>query len=101
MQIISQLTSRWLPTQKTKIDINDDGSNLTATVGNFGKIKSEQLKNEAGRSMILQGAGFASTFQVKDEIFNLAPSGSQWSDPDLPHQFSIRSGAVAKFNWRG
>jgi hypothetical protein len=56
---------------------------------------------EAGRSMILQGAGFASTFQVEDEIFNLAPSGSQWSDPDLPHQFSTRSGAVAKFNWRG
>lgn len=101
MQMISQLTSKWLPTQRTKIEINDDGNNLTATVGNFGKIKSEQLKNESGRTMTLQGAGFATAFQFEDETFNLAPSGSQWSDPDLPHQFSTRSGAVAKFSWRG
>jgi hypothetical protein len=51
--------------------------------------------------MILQEADFAFTFQVKDKIFNLAPSGSQWSDPDLPHQFSKRYGAVAKFSWWG
>jgi hypothetical protein len=101
MQILSQLTSKWLPTQSTKIDINDDGNNLTATVGSFGKIKSEQLKNESGRNMTLQGAGFASTFQMENETFNLAPSASQWSDPDLPHQFSTRSGAVANFSWRG
>jgi len=102
MQLISQLTSKWLPTQITKIEITDDGDNLTATVGKFGKIKSDQLKNEAGRTMMLQGAGFASAFQFEDETFNLAPSGSQWSDPDLPHQnFSTKSGAVGKFSWRG
>jgi hypothetical protein len=102
MQLISQLTSKWLPTQITKIEITDDGDNLTATVGKFGKIKSDQLKNEAGRTMTLQGAGFASAFQFEDETFNLAPSGSQWSDPDLPHQnFSTKSGAVGKFSWRG
>lgn len=101
MQLVSQLTSKWLPTQISKIEINDDGNNLTATVGNFGKIKSEQLKNEAGRIMTLSGAGFASAFQFENETFNLAPSGSVWSDPDLPHQFSTRSGAVGKFSWRG
>lgn len=73
MQLVSQLTSKWLPTQISKIEINDDGNNLTATVGNFGKIKSEQLKNEAGRIITLSGAGFASAFQFENETFNLAP----------------------------
>ena len=75
--MISSFISKWLPTQSTKIDINDDGKNLTATVGNFGMIKSEQLKNETGRTMILQGDGFASEFQMEDETFTLAPSDSQ------------------------
>lgn len=101
MQILSSLTSKWLPSQSTKINISDDGHNLTATVGDFGTIKSKQLKNEAGRIMTLQGAGLASAFQMENETFNLAPSDSQWSDPDLPHQVSTRSGAVAKFSWRG
>ena len=101
MQLVSQLTSKWLPTQISKIEIKDDGNNLTATVGNFGTIKSEQLKNEAGRNMTLYGSGFASAFQFEDEAFNLAPSGSVWSDPDLPHRFSTKSGAVGKFSWHG
>lgn len=101
MQMISSFISKWLPTQSTRIDITDDGKNLTAAVGNFGKIKSEQLKNEAGRVMILQGAGFASAFQMEDETFALAPSSSQWVDQDMPRQFTTRSGAVAKFNWNG
>ena len=102
MQLVSQLTSKWLPTQITKFEISDDGNRLTATVGNFGKIKSEQLKNEAGRIMRLVGAGFASAFRFEDEAFNLAPSDSVWSDPDLPHQqFSTKSGAVGKFSWSG
>jgi hypothetical protein len=102
MQIVSSPTSKWLPSLSIKIDINDDGHNPTATVGDFGKIESRQLKNEAGRIMTLQGAGLASAFQMENETFNLAPSGSQWSDPDLPHaQVSTKSGAVAKFNWSG
>ena len=101
MEMISSFSSKWLPTKSTKIDINDDGNNLTASVGSFGKIKSDQLKNESGRTMTLQGAGFASAFGMDDETFALAPSASQWSDPDLPHQFSTRSGAVARFSWRG
>ena len=101
MQMISSFISKWLHTQSTKIDINDDGKNLTATVGNFGMIKSEQLKNETGRTMILQGDGFASEFQMEDETFTLAPSGNQWADQDMPRQFTTKSGAVAKFSWSG
>jgi hypothetical protein len=101
MEMISTLASKWLPTQKTKIDVNDDGTNLTATVGDFGTIKSGELKNESGRTMTLQGAGFAAAFGMDDEIFTMAPSASQWSDPDLPHQFSTKSGVMANFSWRG
>ena len=101
MEMICSLASKWLPTQRTKIDINDDGTNLTATVVSFGKIKSGELKNESGRTMTLQGAGFAAAFGMDDETFTMAPSASQWSDPDLPHQFTTESGVMAKFSWRG
>ncbi|HZA62883.1 MAG TPA: DUF1326 domain-containing protein, partial [Nitrososphaeraceae archaeon] len=101
MEMISSLTSKWLPTQSTQIEINEDGNNLTVTVGSFGKMKYGELKNESGRTMTLQGAGFASAFGMDDETFALAPSASQWSDPNLPHQFSTKSGVMANFSWRG
>lgn len=101
MEMISSLSSKWLPTQSTKIEINEEGNNLTVSVGNFGKMKYGELKNESGRTMTLQGAGFASAFEMDDETFALAPSASQWSDPDLPHQFSTKSGVMANFSWRG
>jgi hypothetical protein len=101
MEMISNLVTKWLPTKSTKIEINDDGQNLTATVGNFGQIKSEQLKNESGRTMTLQGAGFASAYQMENGTGTLAPSASQWSDPDMPRQFSTKAGTVGKFSWRG
>src|SRR5919108_4053571 len=106
MQMLSQLIAKWLPTVKARIDIKEDnnngGHNLTATVGNYGEIKSQQLKNEAGRVMTVQGAGFASVFQFENDTLTLAPSGTQWSDPDMPHtQITTRSGAVGKFSWRG
>ena len=101
MEMISSLTSKWLPTQSTQIEINEDGDNLTVTVGSFGRMKYGELKNESGRTMTLQGAGFASAFGMDDETFTLAPSASQWSDPDLPHQFFTKSGVMANFSWRG
>jgi hypothetical protein len=102
MAMIAQLSSKWLPTQKTQIAVSDDGNNLTATIGNFGQIRSRQLKNEKGRSMIVQGAGFASAFQMEDETFTLAPSGTEWSDMEMPHpQITTKSGAVARFSWEG
>jgi hypothetical protein len=37
MEMISSFSSKWLPTQSTKIDINDNGNTLTGTVGNLEK----------------------------------------------------------------
>ena len=101
MQMISGLLSKWLPTESSKIEVNDDGTNLTASVGSVGQIKSQQLKNQVGTPMILQGAGFASAFQMENDTFTLAPSATQMSDPDIPHTISTKSGAVANFSWSG
>ena len=101
MEMISSLSTKWLPTQSTKIEVNDDGNSMTVTVGNFGKMKYGELKNESGHIMTLHGAGFASAFGMDDETFTLAPSASQWSDPDLPHQFFTKSGVMANFSWHG
>ena len=102
-QILASTISKWLPTQTTKIEITENGrSSFTATVGNFGQIKSQQMQNEAGQTMTLQGSGFASILQLENETFTLAPSASQWSDPDMPHQqFTTKSGTVANFSWKG
>ncbi len=99
LEIIAGLVTNWLPAQTTKIDLKEEGDTLIAGVGTFGQVKSQLLKDEAGRVMTLQNAGFASALQFKNETFELAPSTSRWSDPDMPRQFETKSGAVATFNW--
>jgi hypothetical protein len=105
MQMLSQLVAKWLPTIKTRIDIKEDGNdshNITARVGNFGDIKAQQLRNQAGRTMTVQGAGFALIFQFENDVLTLAPSSTQWSDSDMPHsQIATRSGVIGKFSWSG
>jgi hypothetical protein len=99
LEIIAALISSWLPTQACKIEIQDEDDTLTASVGSFGRIKSERLKDEEGRPMSIKNAGFASKLQFDEETVYLAPSGSQWTDPDMPHQFETKSGGVANFTW--
>ena len=67
MQMLSQLVAKWLPTVKTRIDIKEDNDshNLTAKVGNFGEIKSQQLKNEAGRAMTYREQVLPQCFSLK------------------------------------
>ncbi len=100
MQMLSTLIAKWLPTITTRIHIKEDNGshNITARVGKFGEMKSQQLRNEAGRAMIAQGAGIASMFQFENDVLTLAPSGSQWSASDMPHtQTTTKSGAVGKY----
>lgn len=99
MAILGGLMSKWLPTIYCAIDIQDDGDELTAKVGDIGEVKSSVLKNEAGKAMTMQHAGFAGVFQFPDEKFRVAPSGSRWADPDLPRPFETRSGARAEWAW--
>jgi len=99
MAVLGGLMSKWLPTMYCSIEIQDDGDELTAKVGDIGEVKASVLKNEAGNAMTMQHSGFAGVFQFVDETFRIAPSGSRWADPDLPREFETRSGARAPWNW--
>jgi hypothetical protein len=99
MEILAALMTKWLPTATSKIDIQEEGDTLTAIVGNFGQAQSRTLKDEAGRSMSMQNVGFASALQFENLTAQLAPSSSQWRDPDLPRPFETKSGARALCVW--
>jgi len=99
--ILGGLITTWLSTQTTKIDIREENGALTATVGSVGQIKSQRLTNEAGQPMMMQNTGLTTALQFDNQAAQLAPgTGTQWSDPDLPHRFEHKSGAVAAFTWR-
>jgi hypothetical protein len=99
MEILGGLISKWLPSEYTKIDIQESGDALTATVGNFGYTQSRLLKDEAGRSMTMQNVGFAAALQLDNLTAQLAPSAAQWRDPELPRSFETKSGARALCVW--
>ena len=101
MEILAGLVTKWLPTQAAKIDFQEQGGTLTATVAGFGQMKSQRLTNEAGQPTTMQNTGFTTALQFDNQAAQLAPSsGTHWSDPDMPRQFETKSGAVAKFTWR-
>jgi len=101
MEILAGLVTKWLPTRAAKIDFQEQGGTLTATVAGFGQMKSQRLTNEAGQPTTMQNTGFTTALQLDNQAAQLAPSGgTHWSDPDMPRQFETKSGAVAKFTWR-
>lgn len=99
MEILGGLMSSWLPTNYCKIDIEDDGKKLKAKVGDVGEVSSEVLENESGDAMTTRNAGFAVAFNFDDLTFKVAPSGTRWSDPDMPRSFETHSGARATWQW--
>ena len=100
-EILGGLITTWLPTQVTPVNIREENGTLTATVGNFGQIQSQRLKNEAGQPMMMQNTGFTTALQFDNQAAQLAPStGTQWSDSALPQKFESKSGAVGTFTWR-
>jgi len=98
-EVLDGLMSSWLPTEFCTIDVEDDGEQLSARVGDIGTIRSGILKNEAGEAMTVKDAGFAVAFNFNDARFAVAPSDSQWSDEGLPRSFDTRSGARAPWTW--
>ena len=97
---LSDLIPTWLPTKMTKIEIQEEGDTIIATVIGAGILRSERLKDEGGRPTTLENAGFAAALEI--DTLELAPSlGSRWSDPEVPHAFETKSGVVASVNWSG
>lgn len=99
MAILAGLVTNMLPTKTARIEVKDDGGNLTASVGNFGVIKSQPMKDEAGRPIVVQNAMLFQHLQFGDP--QIAPSGFRWTDPDLPRAFDTVSGSRATFAWSG
>ena len=101
MEVLASLIGKWLSTKTTKIAIDDKNGTVSATVGEFGKIRSQRLKNDAGQQMTMQNVGFAVLFGFGNQTAELAPSdGIRWSDPDMPRQWESKSGAVGTFTWK-
>ena len=100
MEILGGLLTTWLDTKYCAIDVQDDGDELTARVGDVGEMTSGVLKNEGGDAMTFQNAGFAVAFNFEDLRAKVAPSGTQWRDPDMPRSFETRSGARANWTWQ-
>ena len=101
MEILAGLVAKWLPTQAVRIDAQEQGGTLTATVGGFGQVQSQRLTNEAGQPTTMQNTGFTTALLFDNQSAQLAPSGgTRWSDPDMPRPFETKSGAAARFTWR-
>ena len=49
MEILGGLIAKWLPSQAAKIDVQEQGGSLTATVAGFGQVKSDRLTNDPVR----------------------------------------------------
>ena len=99
MEIIGGLVANWLPTESSKIGIEDDGDTCTVSVAGAGEVRSQVLKNEAGNAMTLKDSGFAVFLNFDDATFKVAPSGSRWSDTAMPRGFETKSGARARWTW--
>ena len=97
MEILAGLMTTLLPTQSVTIDVQEDGDNISATVGSYGVIKSQPMKDEAGQPTVVQNAMLFQHLQLSDP--QVAPSGHRWTDPDLPRVFDSISGARATFSW--
>lgn len=102
MEVIASLTPTWIPTQTASFAVQEENGTLSATVSPFGKIRSKLLKNEAGQPMTIQNLGFTVILQFDNQTGELAPAdGTQWSDPELPHEFVAKSGTKGNFTWSG
>ena len=90
------LVTNRLPAQTASIKVVEDSDSIVVTVGDFGEIKSQPMKSEAGKPVMIENAG-----PLRIERVQIAPSASQWSDPDMPRSFQTKSGGVGNFAWSG
>lgn len=96
MQGLGSLVEKWLPTQTSTISVQEKDGQLTATIGTFGQIRSKRLKNKFGRIVRLHNVTLLGASPI-----DLAPSNSEWRDPDMPRAFRTESGGVGKISWKG
>jgi hypothetical protein len=54
------------------------------------------LKNAKGRTVRLHNVTLVGATPI-----DIAPSGSEWNDPDMPRSFRTESGGQGKIAWKG
>lgn len=95
-EVMGAVITQWLPAQTASIGIQR-GEKISITVGNYGKVLLEPLKDPEGRSATVQGTAAQAAFQSAS--MELASSkGTRWSDPEL-RQWEGDSGTIHTFNW--
>jgi hypothetical protein len=99
MENIAPLVSTWLPTMTASIDTSDDGDSITISANGTGALRSQLLRDPGGTPFTLRGGGFVAGLGL--EIADLAPTASQWADPDMPRSFETKSGARGDIAWSG
>jgi hypothetical protein len=99
MENLAPLVSTWLPTKRARMDVTENGDAVTISAEGTGELRSRLLRDPSGTAFTLRGGGFVSGLGLEEA--NLAPSATQWADPDLPHRFVTKSGASGGFTWSG
>jgi hypothetical protein len=99
MSIVGGLVSNWLPTETVPIALQEDGDSITVTVGNFGEVRSQRMRDAGGQGFTLQGGGFVAALGMT--VAELSPSSSHWTDAAMPRQFDTKSGARGAITWSG
>ncbi|WP_031072672.1 DUF1326 domain-containing protein [Streptomyces sp. NRRL S-118] len=99
MAVIDSLVSAWLPTQRARIEVTEDGDTVSLAVEGAGDVRSTLLRDPGGTSFTLRGGGFITGLGLEEA--ELAPSGSRWADAEMPHGFETKSGARGHFAWAG
>ena len=95
--LMGAVIARWLPAKSARIEIRR-GETLSISVGEFGKATLVPFKDQAGRTVTVQGTAAQGAFQSAS--MELASSkGTRWSDPEL-RQWDGDSGTIHTFNWR-
>lgn len=96
MQGLGSLVARWLPTEATRISVEEKEGTVSAVVGEFGTIRSKRLRNPEGKVVRLHNITLLRASPV-----DLAPSGTEWRDPGLPRSFRTESGGQGRIVWKG
>ena len=99
MGMIAPLVSTWLPTEQANVEIAQDGETITVSAEGTGQMSSELLRDPEGNAFSMRGGGFIGGFRMEE--VNLAPTSSDWTDPDMPHRFETKSGGRGEFVWSG
>ncbi len=96
MKGLGSLVASWLSTRSTSISVRETKGELVATIGSFGTVRSRRLKNKEDRPVRLQNVTLLGASPI-----DLAPSASEWRDPEMPRTFRTESGGMGKISWKG